>query len=185
MTGLDWIIVAILFLSVLLATAQGFFYELFALAGAVLGYLLAAWNYKRLGAWLLPYAKNEWIAQGVAFLLIFICIVFLAGAAGRLARWAAHGVGLRWFDRMLGAAFGLVRGALIVMVLVMTMAAFVPGSRMLADSRLGSYFLVMGRGATWAAPAELRARFKDGLQALSKARIPETKENAPKSGAQK
>ncbi len=187
MTGLDWIIVAILFLSVLLATAQGFVFELFALAGSVLGYLLAAWNYKRFGVWLLPYAKNEWIAQGVAFLLIFIGIVFLAGAAGRLARWAAHGIGLRWFDRFLGAAFGVLRGALIVMVMVMAMAAFVPGSHMLAESRLGSYFLVMGRGATWAAPAELRARFRDGLRALSDIRNTETKtkESAPKSGAQK
>jgi hypothetical protein len=71
----------------------------------------------------------------------------------------------------------------------MTLAAFVPGSHMLADSRLGSYFLVMGRGATWAAPAELRARFRDGLRALSDIRNTETetktKESAPKSGAQK
>jgi len=185
MTGLDWIIVAILFLSVLLATAQGFVYELFSLAGTVLGYLLAAWNYKRFGAWLLPYTKNEWIAQGVAFLLIFICIVFLAGAVGRLARWAAHGVGLRWFDRLLGAAFGMLRGALIVMVMVMSMAAFVPGSRMLAESKLGLYFLVIGRGATWVAPSELQARFKDGLRSLGEIRNARTKEDAPKSGAQK
>jgi membrane protein required for colicin V production len=185
MTALDWIIVAILFLSVLLATAQGFVYELFSLAGSVLGYVLAAWNYKRFGVWLLPYTKSEWVAQGVAFLLIFICIIFLAGAVGRVVRWAAHGVGLRWFDRLLGAAFGLLRGALIVMVLVMTMATFVPGSRMLAESRLGSYFLVMGRGATLAAPSELRAKFKDGLRSLSEIRNKETKESAPKSGAQK
>ncbi len=71
------------------------------MAGSVLGYLLAAWNYKRFGAWLLPYAKNEWIAQGVAFLLIFICIVFLAGAAGRVARWAAHGSG---YDGLTGSS---------------------------------------------------------------------------------
>ncbi len=167
MTGLDWLIVAILALSVLLATAHGFLYELFVLAGSVLGYVLAAWNYKRLGAWFLSYAKNEWIAQGAAFLAIFVGMLFLAGAAGRIARWAAQGVGLRWFDRLLGAAFGMVRGGLIVMVLVMTMAAFGDGLRLLAESRLGPYFLLMGRGASWAAPAELRARFRDGLHRLS------------------
>lgn len=174
MTGLDWLIVVILFLSVLLASAQGFFFELFSLVGSVVGYLLAAWNYKRLGGWFLSYAKNEWVAQGAAFLLIFVSVVFLAGAAGRIARWAAQGVGLRWFDRLLGAAFGLLRGALIVMVLVMTMAAFGSGSRMLAESKLGSYFLVLGRGATWAAPAELRARFRDGLKTLGSMRSADT-----------
>lgn len=182
MTGLDWLIVAILLLSVLLASAQGFFFELFSLGGSVAGYLVAAWNYKRLGGWILPYAKNEWIAQGVAFLLIFVSIVFLAGAAGRVARWAAQGVGLRWFDRLLGAAFGILRGALIVMVLVMTLAAFGTGSRMLADSRLGSYFLVLGRGATWAAPAELRVRFRDGLKTLGSIRAADSAQGA---GAQK
>ena len=75
------------------------------------------------------------------------------------------------------------------MVLVMTMAAFIPGSRMLAESRFGSYFLVMGRGATWAAPSELRARFREGLRSLSEIRNQGTKtgtkEDASKSGAQK
>jgi len=184
-TGLDWLIVAILAFSVLLATTHGFFYELFVLAGSVLGYLLAAWNYKRLGAWLLSYAKNQWIAEGVAFLAIFVCVVFLAGAAGRIARWAAQGIGLRWFDRLLGAAFGAVRGCLIVMVLVMTMAAFGNGSRLLAESSLGSYFLVMGRGASWAAPSELRARFRDGLRQLSEMQHDEGRKAADKSGSHK
>ena len=60
------------------------------------------------------------------------------------------------------------------MVLVMTMAAFGSGSRMLAESKLGSYFLVLGRGATWAAPAELRARFRDGLKTLGSMRSADT-----------
>jgi membrane protein required for colicin V production len=184
-TGLDWLIVVILALSVLLATAHGFFYELFVLAGSVLGYLLAAWNYKRLGGWFLSYAKNEWIAQGAAFLAIFLCVVFLAGAAGRLARWAAQGVGLRWFDRLLGAAFGVVRGALIVMVLVMSIAAFGGGSRLLAESKLGQYFLVMGQGASWAAPAELRARFRDGLNKLKDLHTGEGQQPAGGSGNKK
>lgn len=181
MTGLDWTIVGILLFSVVLATAQGFFYELFSLLGSVLGYLLAAWNYRRVGGWLVPYAKNEWIAQGVAFAVIFMAVLLLAGAAGRVARWAAHGVGLRWFDRMLGAAFGVARGALVVMVLVMTLAAFGSGSRVLADSKLGPYFLLMGRGATWVAPAELRNRFRDGLRRLSELRQEEEKQAADKS----
>jgi membrane protein required for colicin V production len=75
-------------------------------------------------------------------------------------------VGLRWFDRVLGGLFGVIRGALIVTVLVMAMASFGPGSKRLADSRLGPYFLVIGRGAVWVAPYELRAKFRQGLDAL-------------------
>lgn len=93
---------------------------------------------------------------------------------------------MRWFDHLLGAAFGLLRGALIVMVLVLSLATFMPGSRMLAESKLGAYFLVMGRGAMWTAPAELRARFKDGLKALSNAHGMEVnKQSTPTSDARK
>ena len=166
MTGLDWLIVVILLLSVLLAAAHGFFFELFSLAGTVIGYLVAAWEYPRIAQWYLPYVKNQWAADAAAFLTIFIAIVLVAGIAGRIARWAMKEVGLRWFDRLLGGVFGILRGALIVTVVVFAIAAFGPGSKMLAESRFGSYFLVIGRGAVWVAPYELRNRFRQGLGAL-------------------
>jgi membrane protein required for colicin V production len=166
MTGLDWLIVVVLFFSVLLAAAHGFFLEIFSLAGVVVGYLTAAWQYWRLSPLYLPHVKNHWAADGAAFLTIFLAIVLLAGVVGRIARWAMKEVGLRWFDRLLGGVFGVLKGSLIVTVLVMAIAAFGQGSKMLADSRFGSYFLVVGRAAVWVAPYELRERFGQGLNAL-------------------
>lgn len=166
MTGLDWLIVVIMLLSVLLAAAHGFFFEVFSLVGVVLGYVVAAWQYSRLAPWFAEYVKNQWAADAAAFFTIFIAIVLLAGAAGRIARWAMSEVGLRWFDRLLGGAFGVLRGALVVTVIVMAMASFGTGSKMLAESRFGSYFLVVGRGAVWVAPYELREKFRQGLEAL-------------------
>lgn len=176
MNWLDWTIFIVMVLSVLGAAAQGFFFELFSLAGTILGYLVAAWNYKRIAPWILPYVKNEWVASAVGFFLIFIVIVILAGIAGRIARWAMKEVGLRWFDRLLGAAFGLAKGVLVVAVLVMALAAFGPGSKTLAESRFGPYFLVVGRAAVWAAPYELREGFRQGAKALAtmKGSAPET-----------
>ena len=82
-------------------------------------------------------------------------------------------VGLRWFDRVLGALFGALRGALIVMVLVMSLASFGPGSKALASSQFGWYFLVLGRAAVVAAPAELRDQFRRGISAAKEIRTPE------------
>ncbi len=166
MTGLDWLIAVIMLFSVLLAAAHGFFFEIFSLAGAVIGYVVAAWQYPRLAPLYLPYVKNQMAADGAAFLTIFLVIVLIAGAAGRITRWAMSEVGLRWFDRLLGAVFGVLRGALIVTVLVMAMAAFAPASTRLSESRFGSYFLVVGRAAVWVAPYELREKFRQGLDVL-------------------
>ena len=166
MSILDWVIVLIVVLSVLQATAQGFFYEAFALAGAVAGYLIAAWEYPRLAAWYARYVNSQWVADIAGFLTIFFVVVLLAGVAGRIARWAVTGVGLRWFDRVLGGLFGVLRGLAVCTVIVLAMAAFSPQSPSLQQSRFAPFLLVTGRALIWAAPADLRQRFRDGWNLL-------------------
>jgi len=169
MTGLsilDWGFVVVIVISVLSAAAQGFFYELFALAGAVLGYLVAAWEYPRLAAWYMRYVNSGWAADIAGFMTIFVAFALLGGLVGRLARWAVHGVGLRWFDRLLGGLFGAIRGLAVCTVIVLALASFSPTSRYLQNSRIAPFLLVTSRGLVWAAPAELRARFHDGWNLL-------------------
>ena len=84
--------------------------------------------------------------------------------------------GLSVFDRILGAAFGLLRGCLMVAVILMGMAAFTPTSRWLESSQLAPYFLVVGRAAIWLAPSEMRARFYQGLDILHHAHQPPASE---------
>ena len=183
MTGTDWAIVGVIALSVLMAAAQGFFVEIFSLAGAILGYVAAAWGYHRVGVWFAPYVKTEAIADLAGFLTILLAVMIVAGMAGRIIRWALQEVGLRWVDRLLGAAFGLVRGLVIVTVVLMALAAFDPGARALRDSQFAGYFLVAGRGASWLGPAEIRRKFREGLDVLRNGRAkPESTE--PKNGKQ-
>jgi membrane protein required for colicin V production len=169
MNGLDWATIVVLLFSVLLAAAQGLLHEVISLAGVVLGYLLAAWEYWRVAHRLAPYVKSEPVAESVAFLAIFFAVVVAAGIMGRIARWLAREAGLGWADRLLGAVFGLVRGAAIVAVLVLAVAAFTPGSQMLGRSVLGTYFVVAARGMSWLAPATLRQKLRQGAAAMRQA----------------
>lgn len=166
MNVLDWVVLAIVLISVLLAVAQGFFFEVISLAGTVLGYLLAAWGYGRLAPWFLPYVKTPAIADLAAFLTIFLAIVLLAGATARIVRWAIREVGLRWVDRFLGGAFGLVRGLIVVTVGVLALTAFAPESRELSESTLAKYLLAPGRGVSWLAPSVVREKFREGAARL-------------------
>lgn len=161
----DWIILAVIFLSVVQAASVGFFQEAFGIAGLVLGYLLAAWNYQRLASHFASYGAR-WMVEIAAFLMIFLGVMFLAGLAGRIARWLMREAGLTIVDRLLGAALGLVRGCLIVAIVLASMAAFTPTSKWLRGSQLSPYFLVAGRAAIWLAPSELRAHFYEGLDLL-------------------
>ena len=120
------------------AAIEGFFHEAFHLAGLVVGYLLAAWQYQRLASWFAIYLKSPWVGEIAAFLIIFFAVLILAGFAGRIARWAMKKAGLSTID----------------------------AEKWLANSQLAPYFLVGGRAVIWLAPSELRLRFYQGLDYL-------------------
>jgi membrane protein required for colicin V production len=168
----DWAILAVLLISVVSATVQGFFHEAFGLAGLIVGYLLAAWQYPRLAVWFEPHLKSPWLGDIAGFLIIFFSVVILAGILGRTVRWAMKEAGLSVVDRTLGALLGFVKGALFVSVILMGMTAFTPASKALEGSQLAPYFLVVGRAAIWAAPWQLRDQFNKGLDYLRHAKVP-------------
>jgi membrane protein required for colicin V production len=179
----DWFICALVLVNVVTAAMQGFFSEALTMAGLVVGYLVAAWKYRGLAEWLESFLKNPWLAEILGFLIIFFAIVLLFGLAARIARWLMKQSGLSGLDRFLGAFLGLLKGGLMVAVILMGMTAFTPASRLLANSQLAPYFLVVGRAAIWLAPAELRARFDQGLELLHQA--PQTLHGAPASPPKK
>jgi len=166
LTATDWGIAAVIVVSVVQAASAGFFQEAFGIAGLVFGYLLAAWQYHQLAQHFAPYLNSPWFGEITAFLVIFIAVMVAAGIIGRIARWLMKEAGLSFVDRLLGGALGLLRGCLIVAVVLMSMAAFTPTSKWLEGSKVAPYFLVVGRGAIWVAPSELRARFYQGLDLL-------------------
>jgi len=71
MTPADWAIVALIALNVLLAAMHGFFAEALSLAGLVVGYVVAAWQYPRLADWLLKFLNSQLLAEIFGFLIIF------------------------------------------------------------------------------------------------------------------
>jgi len=165
-SGADWIIVIVLLISVAQAASEGFFQVAFGIAGLVIGYMLAAWQYHRLADYFAPNLKAPWLGDVLGFLIIFVAVILVAGIAGRIARWAMKEAGLSFFDRFLGGVLGLIRGSLTIAVVLLGMTAFTPTSKWLEGSELAPYFLVVGRAAIWVAPSELRGRFYQGLDLL-------------------
>ena len=169
MTPADWMICALVLLNVVAAAMQGFFSEALTIAGLVVGYLVAAWQYRSVALWFETFLKSTWLAEILGFLLIFFAVVLLFGVAARISRWMMKEAGLSGLDRFLGGVLGLLKGGLMVAVILMGMTAFTPASKFMENSQLAPYFLVIGRAAIWLAPSELRARFYQGLDLLHRA----------------
>ena len=179
MSVADWIILAFLLFSVVTAAWEGFFHEAFGLAGLVVGYLVAAWQYRRLADWFETFLKQTWLGDISAFLIIFFAVLIIASLLGRLTRRIMKAAGLTGIDRTLGGLLGLLRGSLVVAIVLVAMAAFAPTARWLPGSQLAPYFMVAGRATIWLAPAELRQRFDQGLEYLRKAQAPPPPPVAP------
>lgn len=167
-TKLDWVLLAILLVSLLLSLWKGFTRELVSLAALVWGLVLACQFYTVPARWLAPHVRAPEIAALAGFLGIVLAAMIAGGVLSWLAGKLVHKAGLRWFDRLLGASFGLVRGLLICLIIILVMAAFPMGAQPLAESHLAPYLVHGARVIVLAAPQEMRARFRSGFEKAQK-----------------
>jgi membrane protein required for colicin V production len=166
MNPLDWLLAILLVYSVVRAAMRGFFQETFALGGLMLGFLLACWFYRLLAIQLKGLITSLQIAELAAFLLILAGTMIVASLLGRILRHTASAIGLGFVDRLLGAVFGLLRGALLGVALLLALTAFLPRSPWVENSHLAPYFLRAAHAVSFVMPSDLKIRLLDGLHHL-------------------
>jgi len=167
----DWLLIVILALSTIQAFFRGLVLELFSLGGLLCGIVFAAWNYRQLADKLSKMIPNPAIASVVAFLLIAVGVMVIAALLGRILHASAHAIGLGFFDRLGGAAFGMARGCLIGIAILTALTAFLPTTGWLENSRLAPYFLEGTHAVSFVVPHDLKQLIEDGGSKL--------KHNAP------
>ena len=167
MNWLDIVIAIVLLLSLFTAFRNGLSREVIRLLALILGVVAGMWWYGRLAGYYEPFIPNRHLAEFAAFM------TFLVGSliAGSVVGWALAKLlgwtGLRWFDRLLGGAFGAVRGLLISAIVVMAVVAFAPLSRSdetVAASRLAPWVLYGAQAAVGLAPKNLQVEFSAGFE---------------------
>ncbi len=166
MALVDWAIVAVMVLAVLGGLSQGFFRSVFSLGGLILGLALAAWNYGRIAALVLPLVRIQAVANAIGFLLIALLVMVAAGIAGKILSKAFHYMGLGCLDKLAGAIFGFFQGALLVTLVILVTVAFFPRARWLTEAKLPRLFFGACHLSTKMSPADLAQRVRLGLKAL-------------------
>jgi membrane protein required for colicin V production len=171
MSLFDLFLIAILAYSTIVAFIRGIILELFSLGGLIAGILIASWNYSRIAIYLERFIATPATAQIIAFLVTVIVVMVLSALLGKALNRTAHAIGLGFFDRLLGAAFGFARGCLFGVAIMMAIAAFLPHSTWIANSQLSSYFLAGAHAVSFVVPHDLQQQILDGAAQL--------KHNAP------
>ena len=167
MNPLDWFLAALLLYSAVRAAMNGFFREAFTLLGLLLGFPLACWSYRDAAHALAGLISTPAFAQFTGFLLILAAVTIVCSLLGRLFRRGARTVGLGLADRLGGALFGLLRGALLGTALLLAVTAFLPTAPWVQTSQLAPYFLRTAHAVSFTMPEDLRARLRDGLAQIT------------------
>lgn len=118
----DWILLGVLFASMVVGLWRGLVYEMLSLAGWVAAFVVAQWLAPSVAGWL-PFIQGApaSVQYAVAFAVVFVGTVFAAGMLSWLIKKLVETVGLRPVDRTLGGVFGLARGVVLLLALTVVL----------------------------------------------------------------
>jgi membrane protein required for colicin V production len=124
----DWTLLAVLALSVVVGLWRGLVFELMSLVGWVVAYVAAQLYSAQVAPHLPIGLPGSALNLGAGFAVTFVGVLIGWTLLARLVRLLVHATPLTLIDRTLGAAFGLVRGGVLLLA-VATLVAFTPAAR--------------------------------------------------------
>ena len=119
MTLFDIIVLVIVGLSVVLSLIRGLVREVLALAAWVAAFVVANLLAGEVAPWMPEAVPTPELRLLAGFIIVFIVVLLVMSALAMLASKLVKSAGLGVEDRLLGGVFGLARGLLVVVILVL------------------------------------------------------------------
>ncbi|ODS23978.1 colicin V production CvpA [Candidatus Endobugula sertula] len=145
MNWADWVIILVLVVSGLISLKRGFVKEALSLVVWIAAFVIATWFSPALAPHLEAYASTPSSQQMAAFATLFVVSLLLGSGINYLLASLVRVAGLSNADRGLGVIFGLARGCLMVIAMVLYVPMIVPLDQddWWQESSLIPYFLGM------------------------------------------
>jgi membrane protein required for colicin V production len=122
MDAVDWILLAVVGVSVLLGVWRGLVREVISLAGWVAGFWIAqAWA-PQAGEWLPLQGASEVLRYLAGFVTVFVVVLIASVLIGWVVSKLVSAVGLGLLDRLLGGVFGGLRGGVLLLTLAVVVS---------------------------------------------------------------
>ena len=115
MPVLDWIFVLVLLVSLALGLWRGLVYEILSMLNWVAAFILAQYLAPEVARHLPMSGAGEAVRYAAGFAVVFVVAVLVGGLLAVLGKKLLAAAGLAPVDRTLGAAFGLVRGVVVLL----------------------------------------------------------------------
>ncbi len=140
MNWLDIVIIVVIAISAFGGLKNGLIKAVLSLAGLIVGVVLAGRYYTPLSEQL-TFIPQDNIARIVAFAIILIGVMIIAGVLANLLKWAVSAVMLGWVNRIGGAIFGLVLGAVFCGALLAMWIKFMGIQSIIVESAMANMLL--------------------------------------------
>jgi membrane protein required for colicin V production len=163
---LDIIFGVILLFSAAMSFRRGFTREIVGLAASVLALLLGMWFYGMAGAFIEPYVGSKRGASLIGFFLVVMVVMLLGALVGWVVSRFVKTIGLSFVDRLLGGLFGLIRGVILCIAMLIALTAFGPHGETdtvpegVLHSRIAPWLLEASEYGVAIAPMELKQTFR-------------------------
>lgn len=117
MTWLDYAVAGVFAVSIGVGAWRGLVREVLAILGWVIAFLAANLFAGPLGPMMPEAIGSPALRVAVAYVAVFVAALLLTSLVGLLLSAAVKAAGLGGTDRMLGAGFGVLRAALVLLAL--------------------------------------------------------------------
>ncbi|WP_068545661.1 CvpA family protein [Thalassotalea crassostreae] len=125
MVWIDYAILIIIGISTLISLVRGFVKEAVSLIIWISAFFVASGFYQDLAAYL-TNITDPMLRNAAAIAILFILTLIIGAVINYLIGQLVSKTGLSGTDRVLGLAFGALRGALVVSAILFFMDAFTP-----------------------------------------------------------
>lgn len=161
MTGFDIAVAVVITLSALIGLWRGVIREVFALAAWVAA-IVCMFVFGEKLAQVLPFARDTaWLRLLAGYAIVFLGVFVTLSVVGFLFSKLVNVIGLSFVDRALGMVFGVLRGALIAVLLVFIAGATnLPGMNWWRDSMTAKPLATFAAILRSKLPDDLAKRFK-------------------------
>ncbi len=141
----DYILIAIVGLSMVLSLWRGFVREVISLAGLIAAFFIASRTSGQAGDYLGRWITSSTVADIAGFILVFVVVMIVVALIGALVGRIVDMVELTATDRTLGIFFGAARGLLMIALCSLIYTSYTsPDAPWLRQSLLTPYAIQLG-----------------------------------------
>lgn len=171
MNLLDILLVIVIATSVVTGFLAGFARVGIGFIATVSGVLFGFWFYWIPADWFHKHVSSSVaLSSLLGFFAVFFTFVIVGALIGKLLSKLFKWTGLSWLDRLMGAAFGFVRGGLIAIAFVAVLLAFStkPLPNWMVDSKLLPYAIDASDVCAALAPGAIKDAFRESMREIQK-----------------